>query len=111
MVDKNVKVYVAGARGLAGSAITRGLKARGYQKLLLPTHKELELTDRNAVRAFFERERPDHVYLAAAKVGGIMANFELPAEFVHLNLSIQDNVIEESYRAGVKRLMFLGSVC
>ena len=105
------KIYVAGHRGLAGSAITRALTARGYRNLALRTHAELELTDRAAVRAFFERERPEHVYLAAAKVGGIMANFELPADFVHLNLAIQNNVIEESRRAGVKRLMFLGSVC
>jgi len=87
------------------------LKARGYRNLLLRTHAELELTDRAAVRAYFENERPEHVYLAAAKVGGIMANFELPAEFVYLNLAIQNNVIEESRRAGVKRLLFLGSVC
>ena len=105
------KIYVAGHRGLAGSAITRALTARGYRNLALRTHAELELTDRAAVRAFFERERPEHVYLAAAKVGGIMANFELPADFVHLNLAIQNNVIEESRRVGVKRLMFLGSVC
>jgi len=105
------KIYVAGHRGLAGSAITRALTARGYRNLALRTHAELELTDRAAVRAFFERERPEHVYLAAAKVGGIMANFELPADFVYLNLAIQNNVIEESRRAGVKRLMFLGSVC
>jgi GDP-L-fucose synthase len=87
------------------------LRARGCKNLVLRTHKELELTDRVAVRAFFEKERPDHVYLAAAKVGGIMANFELPADFVYLNLAIQNNVIEESRRAGVKRLLFLGSVC
>ena len=105
------RIYVAGHRGLAGSAIARALKARGYRNLLLRTHAELELTDRAAVRAYFENERPEHVYLAAAKVGGIMANFELPAEFVYLNLAIQNNVIEESRRAGVKRLLFLGSVC
>jgi len=105
------RIYVAGHRGLAGSAITRALKARGYRNLLYRTHAELELTDRAAVRAYFENERPEHVYLAAAKVGGIMANFELPAEFVYLNLAIQNNVIEEARRAGVKRLLFLGSVC
>jgi GDP-L-fucose synthase len=110
-LDKNTKIYVAGHRGLAGSAIARALKVRGYRNLVLQTHAELELTDRAAVRAFFERERPEHIYLAAAKVGGIMANFELPADFVYLNLAIQNNVIEESRRAGVKRLMFLGSVC
>jgi GDP-L-fucose synthase len=105
------KIYVAGHSGLAGSAIARALTARGYRNLLLRTHAELELTDRAAVRAFFEKERPEHVYLAAAKVGGIMANFELPAEFVYLNLAIQNNVIEEAHRAGVQRLLFLGSVC
>jgi GDP-L-fucose synthase len=107
----DTKIYVAGHGGLAGSAITRALTARGYQNLALRTHAELELTDRAAVRAFFEKERPQHVYLAAAKVGGIMANFELPAEFVYLNLAIQNNVIEEARLAGVKRLLFLGSVC
>jgi len=110
-VDKNAKTYIAGHRGLAGSALVRQLEKRGYRNLVLRTHAELELTDRTAVRAFFEKERPEHVYLAAAKVGGIMANFELPADFVYLNLAIQNNVIEESRRAGVKRLMFLGSVC
>jgi GDP-L-fucose synthase len=110
-MNPDTRIYVAGHSGLAGSAITRALSARGYKKLVLRTHKELELTDRGAVRAFFEKERPEHVYLAAAKVGGIMANFELPAEFVYLNLAIQNNVIEESRRAGVQRLLFLGSVC
>ena len=107
----DTKIYVAGHGGLAGSAITRALRARGCKNLVLRSHKELELTDRAAVRVFFEKERPEHVYLAAAKVGGIMANFELPADFVYLNLAIQNNVIEESRRAGVKRLLFLGSVC
>ena len=107
----DTKIYVAGHGGLAGSAIARALAARGYKNLVLRTHGELELTDRAAVRAFFEKEQPEHVYLAAAKVGGIMANFELPAEFVYLNLAIQNNVIEEARLAGVKRLLFLGSVC
>jgi len=102
---------VAGHRGLAGSAITRALIARGYRNLVARTHAELELMDRAAVRAFFERERPEHVYLAAAKVGGIMANFELPAEFIYQNLAVQNNVIDEAWRSGVKRLLFLGSVC
>ena len=110
-MNPDTRIYVAGHSGLAGSAITRALTARGYKRLVLRTHKELELTDRTAVQAFFEKERPDHVYLAAAKVGGIMANFELPADFVYLNLAIQNNVIEESRRAGVERLLFLGSVC
>jgi GDP-L-fucose synthase len=105
------RIYVAGHRGLAGSAIERALRARGHHNLVLRTHAELELTDRAAVRAFFERERPEHVYVCAAKVGGIMANFELPADFVYLNLAIQNNLIDESRRAGVERLLFLGSVC
>jgi GDP-L-fucose synthase len=110
-LDLNAKIYIAGHRGLAGSSIARALTGRGYRNLLVRTHAELELTDRAAVRAFFEKERPDHLYLAAAKVGGIMANFELPADFVYLNLAIQNNVIEEARRADVKRLLFLGSSC
>jgi len=107
----DTRIYVAGHTGLAGSALVRELRKRGYENLLVRTHRELELTDRAAVRAFFEKEQPEYVYLAAAKVGGIMANFELPAEFVYLNLAIQNNVIEEARLAGVKRLLFLGSVC
>ncbi len=110
-VNKNAKIYIAGHTGLAGSALCRALTDRGYTNLVLRTHADLELTDRAAVRAFFEKERPDHVYLAAAKVGGIMANSELPADFIYLNLAIQGNVIEEARRSGVKQLMFLGSVC
>jgi len=109
--DKSTRIYIAGHRGLAGSALARALSAKGYRNLVSRTHAELELTDRPAVRRFFEEERPEHVYLAAAKVGGIMANFELPADFVYLNLAIQNNIIEEARRAGVKRLLFLGSVC
>src|SRR5687767_4735435 len=93
--NKDAKIYVAGHRGLAGSAITRALTARGYRNIVGRSHSELDLTERSAVRAFFEQERPEQVYLAAAKVGGIMANFELPADFVYLNLVIQNNVIEE----------------
>ena len=110
-MSADTKIYVAGHTGLAGSALIRELRKRGHDNFALRSHAELDLTDRAAVRAFFEKERPEHVYLAAAKVGGIMSNFELPAEFIHLNLAIQDNVIEESRRAGVQRLMFLGSVC
>ena len=110
-MNPDTKIYVAGHSGLAGSALVRELQKRGYRNLLLRTHAELDLTDRVAVRAFFEKERPEHVYLAAAKVGGIMANFELPADFVYLNLAIQNNVIDEARLAGVKRLLFLGSVC
>ncbi len=110
-MDRKSKIYVAGHRGLAGAAIVGQLRKQGYDKLLLRTHAELELTDQAAVRNFFEREKPDYVFLAAAKVGGIGANSSYPAEFIHSNLAIQTNVIHESWRAGVKRLIFLGSSC
>ncbi|MGH8687197.1 MAG: GDP-L-fucose synthase family protein [Burkholderiales bacterium] len=110
-MDRSEKIYVAGHRGLAGSAIVRRLRAAGYENLALRTHAELELADATAVRHFFEAERPRHVILAAAKVGGILANDTLPAEFIHENLAIQTNVIHEAWRAGVKRLLFLGSSC
>ncbi|MDP2639925.1 MAG: NAD-dependent epimerase/dehydratase family protein, partial [Betaproteobacteria bacterium] len=110
-MDKNSKIYVAGHRGLAGSALVRQLEQRGYRNLLLRTHAELELTDQAAVRDLFRRERPDYVFLAAAKVGGIVANSSYPAEFIHSNLVIQVNVLHESWRADVKRLLFLGSSC
>jgi GDP-L-fucose synthase len=110
-VDKAAKIYVAGHRGLAGSALVRRLRAAGYENLVLRTHAELELADAAAARRFFEAERPQHVILAAAKVGGILANDTMPAEFIHENLAIQTNVIHEAWRAGVKRLLFLGSSC
>ncbi|MBI5910021.1 MAG: GDP-L-fucose synthase [Betaproteobacteria bacterium] len=110
-MDKKAKIYVAGHRGLAGSALVRQLRHKGYGNLLLRTHAELELADQAAVRDLFERERPDCVFLAAAKVGGIIANSSYPAEFVHSNLAVQTNVIHESWRVGVKRLLFLGSSC
>jgi GDP-L-fucose synthase len=110
-VEPGARIYVAGHRGLAGSALVRRLRAAGYENLVLRTHAELELTDAVAVRRFFESERPQHVLLAAAKVGGILANDTLPAEFIHQNLAIQTNVIHEAWRAGVKRLLFLGSSC
>jgi len=110
-VQRSDKIYVAGHRGLAGSALVRRLRAAGYENLILRTHAELELTDAAAVRQFFEAERPQHVVLAAAKVGGILANDSLPAEFIHENLVIQTNVIHEAWRAGVRRLLFLGSSC
>ena len=110
-MDKGAKIYVAGHRGLAGSALVRQLRQNGYDNLLLRAHAELELTDQAAVRDFFERERPDYVFLAAAKVGGIVANSSYPAEFIHSNLAVQTNVLHESWRAGVKRLLFLGSSC
>jgi GDP-L-fucose synthase len=105
------KIYVAGHRGLAGSALARRLRAKGYGKLVVRTHAELDLVDRAAVRAFFERERPQTVLLAAGRVGGIMANNTYPAEFISQNLAIEANVIEEAYRSGVQRLLFLGSSC
>jgi GDP-L-fucose synthase len=105
------RIYVAGHRGLAGSAIVRQLHEKGYRNLLLRAHAELELTDQAAVCDFFEREKPDYVFLAAAKVGGIVANSSYPAEFIRSNLAVQTNVLHESWRAGVKRLLFLGSSC
>ena len=105
------KIFVAGHRGLVGSAILRELDRQGYQNLLLRSHSELDLTDRAATLEFFERERPDHVFLAAAKVGGIVANESYPADFIRENLEIETNVIEAAYRSDVKRLLFLGSSC
>ncbi len=107
------KIYVAGHCGLVGSAIVRRLLAGGYspESLVLRTHAELDLTDQQAVRAFFEKEKPEYVFLAAATVGGIHANNTYPAEFIYSNLAIQTNVIHESWRAGVKRLLFMGSSC
>jgi len=105
------KIFVAGHRGLAGSAIVRKLRALGYENLVLRTHQELELEDWNAVSRFFDEQRPDFVFLAAAKVGGILANRDFPADFIARNLRIQSNVIESAYRSGVKRLLFLGSSC
>lgn len=104
-------IYVAGHRGLVGSAIVRRLRAAGCTNLLLRTHAELDLTDDRATRAFFDAERPDYVFLAAAKVGGIVANNTYPAEFIRDNLAIQTNVIHAAHLAGVKRLLFLGSSC
>lgn len=109
--DKSAKIYIAGHRGLAGSAIVRKLQAEGYTNLLVRTHAELDLNDQRATREFFEREKPEYVFLAAAKVGGILANDTYPAEFIHQNLAIQTNVIHESWRNGVNRLIFLGSSC
>jgi len=107
----DAKIFVAGHRGLVGSAIVRNLQAAGYQHLLLRTHAELDLTDENATRVFFEVDKPDYVFLAAAKVGGIVANNSFPAEFIRDNLVIQANVIHSAYRSGVNRLLFLGSSC
>jgi GDP-L-fucose synthase len=110
-MGKNAKIYVAGHRGLAGSAIVRQLQIEGYTNLILKTHVELDLIDQAAANAFFDAERPDYVILAAAKVGGILANNTYPADFIYRNLAIQTNVIHESWRTGVKRLLFLGSSC
>lgn len=110
-METGARMYVAGHRGLVGSAIVRRLKAGGYTNLLLRTHAELDLTDERATRAFFEAERPEYVFLAAAKVGGIVANNTYPAEFIRDNLAIQTNVIHAAYLTGVKRLLFLGSSC
>lgn len=110
-MDHGAKIYVAGHRGLVGSAIVRNLQAAGYTNLLLRTHAELDLTSQSATSAFFKAERPDYVFLAAAKVGGIVANNSYPAEFIRENLLIQTNIIHESYVNQVTRLMFLGSSC
>jgi GDP-L-fucose synthase len=110
-MNKNAKIYVAGHRGLVGSALVRRLEAKGYRNLVLRTHTELELRDQAAVRAFFAKERPEYVILAAAKVGGIHANNTYPAEFIHDNLVIQSNVIHSAWQNNVRRLLFLGSSC
>nr|WP_284076641.1 GDP-L-fucose synthase [Herbaspirillum aquaticum] len=105
------KIYVAGHRGMVGSAIVRQLRDAGHDNIIVRTHAELDLTSQQEVKEFFDRERPDEVYLAAAKVGGIHANNTYPAEFIHQNLMIQANVIDSAFRAGVKKLLFLGSSC
>ena len=105
------RIYIAGHRGLVGSAIVRRLQADGHRTLITRSHAELDLTDERATRAFFETERPEVVFLAAAKVGGIVANNSYPAEFIRDNLVIQSNVIDAAHRAGVQRLLFLGSSC
>jgi len=107
----DARIYVAGHRGLVGSAIVRRLQAAGCGRLVLRTHAELDLTDERATRAFFDAERPEFVFLAAAKVGGIVANNSYPAEFIRDNLAIQTNVIHAAHGAGVQRLLFLGSSC
>ena len=110
-METTARIYVAGHRGLAGSAIVRRLQRHGYRNLVLRTHAELDLRDQAAVREFFRNERPDYAFLAAAKVGGIVANNSYPAEFIHDNLAIQTNVLHEARQSGVKRLLFLGSSC
>ena len=110
-MDRDSRIFVAGHRGLVGSAIVRRLQADGHTQLITRTHAELDLSDERATRAFFEAERPQFVFLAAAKVGGIIANHTRPAEFIRDNLAIQTNVIHAAWLAGVQRLLFLGSSC
>ena len=109
--DLNQKIYVAGHRGMVGSAIVRNLQAKGYANIVTRTHAQLDLTNQQAVSAFFETEKPEQVYLAAAKVGGIHANNTYPAEFIYDNLMVQGNVIHQAFLNGVKKLLFLGSSC
>lgn len=110
-MKKSSKIFVAGSRGLVGSAITRVLQEEGYKKLLLPSRKELDLLDYNAVDAFFENEKPEYVFLAAAKVGGIVANNTYRADFIYQNIQIQNNIIHSAWKHGVEKLLFLGSSC
>lgn len=110
-MNKNSKIYVAGHRGLVGSAIVRNLESKGYTSIIGKTHAELDLTDQEAVARFFEQEKPEYVFLAAAKVGGIHANNTYPADFMMKNLQIQCNVIDSAFKNHVEKLMFLGSSC
>jgi GDP-L-fucose synthase len=110
-MEKEAKIYVAGHSGLVGSALVRRLKHAGYTNILQRTHAELDLVDQRAVFDFFGRERPDYVFLAAAKVGGIHANSTFPADFAYVNLQIQNNIIQASWQSHVKKLLFLGSAC
>ncbi len=110
-MEKDSKIFVAGHRGLVGSAIWKNLESKGYTNLIGRTHKELDLMDAVAVKKFFDEEQPEYVVLAAAHVGGIMANLKYRADFIYQNLQIQQNVIGESWRHGVKKLLFLGSTC
>ncbi len=110
-MKKDSKIYVAGHRGLVGSAILRKLQSLGYNNIVTRSHKELDLTNQDATRRFFETERPEYVFLSAAKVGGIMANQTYPAEFIYKNLMISGNIIDSAYHSGVKKLLNLGSSC
>jgi GDP-L-fucose synthase len=111
MISKDAKIYIAGHRGLVGSAIVRKLEAEGYSNLIFRSHAELDLTRQQDVETFFERERPAYVFLCAAKVGGILANSTYTAQFIYENMMIAANVIHASYRYGVKKLLNLGSSC
>jgi len=110
-IDPHQKIYVAGHRGMVGSAIVRNLQAKGFSSIVTRTHAQLDLTNQADVQAFFESEKPAQVYLAAAKVGGIYANNAFPAEFIYQNLMVQNNVIHQAFAHGVKKLLFLGSSC
>lgn len=110
-MDRNAKIYVAGHTGLIGSAVVRKLKSLGYKNIITETHKEMDLAERTKVAEFFKKESPEYVFLAAARVGGIYANSTYPAEFIYENLMIQTNVIDVSFRCGVKKLLFLASSC
>ena len=110
-MELDAKIYVAGHNGLVGSAIVRILQAKGYSNIITRSSSELDLTNQPAVNEFFSAEKPDHVILAAAKVGGIHANNEYPADFIRDNLQIQTNVIDSAYRNGASKLLFLGSSC
>ena len=110
-MEKNAKIYVAGHRGMVGSAIVRALRRHGYAHIITRTHAELDLTRQADVEAFFKHERPDYVFLAAAKVGGIVANNEAPADFMYQNMALEMNVIHSAWQSGVRKLQFLGSSC
>lgn len=110
-MEPESKIYIAGHKGMVGAAILQQLQALGYSNLITRTRSELDLTNQQAVEEFFAQEHPDYVYLAAAKVGGILANHSYPADFIYQNLAIQTNVLHAAYRFGVKRVLFLGSVC
>lgn len=110
-MEQNAKIYVAGHRGMVGSAIVRALKRQGYDNIITRTHSELDLTRQADVEAFFKAERPDYVFLAAAKVGGIVANNEAPADFMYQNMTLEMNVIHSAWQSGVRKLQFLGSSC
>jgi len=110
-MEKNAKIYVAGHRGMVGSAIVRNLQAKGYRNIVTRTHLELDLLDQGAVNAFMQKEKPDYLFLAAAKVGGIQANNVYRADFICQNLMIEANIIHAAHQSGVNRLLFLGSSC
>ncbi|HEY4512262.1 MAG TPA: GDP-L-fucose synthase [Candidatus Paceibacterota bacterium] len=110
-MEKSSRIYVAGHRGLVGSAIIRALQKNGYKSIITRTRRELDLLDQKRVATFFEKEKPEYIFLAAAKVGGIVANESMPADFIFENLEVQNNVISNAYIAGAKKLLFLGSSC